>query len=381
MPRSRPAALPPSLRSLLDAGVALTRRAPSSRVAEARAAALLPTVAWPVAEFDPLDSRTVERALKAAWGRAPSRVLDDLDPEPIAVRPAAQVHRGVAEGDAVAVKVLRPGLTAAVRADLALLDALAPAVGAAFPRLDVPGVLAEMREAALDELDLEHEAQTSRLVGRGLRDLEGLLVPRAHGELSADTVLVTELLDGATLLDGARPADPETAARTLVQACLSAVTRGGVALTDLRPGHVVVAGGRIGLLGAGVSRPWSAGRLDHLLDALEALGDPAGGAAFAAALDDGLGLLDGDAARAAHPVLREVLGELVGGPARLDLEALRSLARRALDHAGELAGLLARATPQPSDLSALRGIGQLVATLAALEVTTDWVAFVVAERP
>ena len=45
-----------------------------------------------------------------------------LDPEPIAVTPSAQVHRGVLEGRPVAVKLLRPGLASSVRQDLVLLE-------------------------------------------------------------------------------------------------------------------------------------------------------------------------------------------------------------------------------------------------------------------
>jgi len=66
----------------------------------------------------------VERALRAAWGAAPMEELDELDPEPAAVTPTSQVHRGELDGAPVAVKVLRPGVAASVRQDLALLEGL-----------------------------------------------------------------------------------------------------------------------------------------------------------------------------------------------------------------------------------------------------------------
>jgi hypothetical protein len=71
----------------------------------------------------PLPFAEVERVLRDAWRAKPSTVLAELERDPAAVRPGSQVHRGQdADGNAVAVKVLRPGLAAAVRADLALAD-------------------------------------------------------------------------------------------------------------------------------------------------------------------------------------------------------------------------------------------------------------------
>ena len=144
------------------------------------------------AACEPLDARTVERALKDAWGRAPAKVLDDFDPEPLAVRAAAQTHRGVADGAPVAIRVRRPGLDRAVRADLALLDALAAPLRTALPKADTRALLRSVREQTLDELDFEHEASTHRRVARVLRDVEGLVVPPVHGELCAEAVFVAE---------------------------------------------------------------------------------------------------------------------------------------------------------------------------------------------
>ncbi|HEX2085340.1 MAG TPA: AarF/UbiB family protein, partial [Solirubrobacteraceae bacterium] len=206
--------LPPALRSLVDVGVALARRAPSARIAIVRAgeladpAALRPGLRETVerelaaaraATCTALSPRDVERALRDAWGRPPGKLLDDLDPEPLAVRPATQVHRAELDGAPVAVKVRRPGVERAVRNDLALLDALAAPLRAAFPRLDAAALLRDVRELALDDLDLEHEASQQRRVARALRAVEGVVVPRPNLELSEAGVLVTDLLDGTTL--------------------------------------------------------------------------------------------------------------------------------------------------------------------------------------
>lgn len=382
---SRGVDLPPALRALAEAGWSLASRAPSARVGLARAAGIVDPEGLPgairepvmreleaarAAACEPLDARTVQGALKDAWGRAPAKVLDDFDPDPLAVRAAAQTHRGVVEGAAVAIRVRRPGLDRAVRADLALLDALAAPLRTAVPEADTRALLRSFREQTLDELDFEHEASTHRRVARALRDVEGLALPAVHGELCAEAVFVAGLLDGRTLADGARPKDLGAAAAALVGAHVAAA-RAGIALLDARPGHVVVlAGGGIGLLGAGLARPIDRGRVGHALDALAALrADDA--EAFARAVA-AAGVLPGEDARAAHPLARSALGPLAAGRAKLDAGALRDMAVRGADIAPAVFDLVPKAEPHPDDLWLARAAAQLVATLARLGATADW---------
>ena len=386
---SRVVELPAALRALLEAGWALAGRAPSARVGLARAAGLADPEALPrairepvmreleaarAAACEPLDARTVERELKSAWGRAPGKALDDFDPEPLAVRAAAQTHRGVAGGVPVAIRVRRPGLERAVRADLALLDALAAPLGAALPKADTRALLRAVREQTLDELDFEHEASTHRRVARVLRDIDGLVVPRVHTELCAESVFTAGLLDGATLADGARPKDARAAARALVAAHVAAA-QAGVALLDARPGHVVVlSDGAIGLLGAGMARPVDRDRAGMALDTLAAVrGGDAGAFADAVAT---AGVLTRDDAAAAHDLARSALGPLAAGAAKLDAAALRGAVGRAGRSARDVFALVPRAQPLPDDIWLARGAGQLVVTLARLGATEDWPALV-----
>jgi predicted unusual protein kinase regulating ubiquinone biosynthesis (AarF/ABC1/UbiB family) len=376
--------LPPALRGLLEAGGALVRRSSSGRVALARTADVIPADALPAAmgrlhgelgaahreATTPLPFKEVERALNAAWGSAPGSVLDALHPEPLAVTPAAQVHRGEHDGRPVAIKLLRPGLAASVRSDLALLDVLAGPLRQVFGAMDAGAILREARETALDELDLEHEASSQRQVRRLLRTVDGLVIPAPDLELSGETVLVSELLDGPTL-QGEMPADPGAVARTLVAAHVTAA-RAGIVLTDLRPGHVVLLdGGRVGLLGAGVSRPGDRERVACALEALTHLreGDQE---AFAAAVADGLGVLPRAAAAQAYTWLSTVAGDLLRSEALLAGPALAAVAERALDDLGAGLALAAELTPQPGDLAVARSLGQVAALLSRLGATEDW---------
>jgi ABC1 atypical kinase-like domain len=377
---------PPSLVALLDTAISLARRSTSGSLLFGRLAGVVHADTLPDRMREPvrreledalertataLPAKAVERALKSAWGRAHDRVLDELAPEPLSTSPTAQVHPAVFEERAVALKVLRPGVASTVRSELSLLEVVAGPLGAAFPGLDVGATLRELREAALDELDLEHEGDQQQRVRRTLRRVDGLVVPEVVAELGGEEVLATERLDGPTLVSSAGE-DPGATARRLVEAHLVAWADAGLVMTDVRASHVVhLPDGRTGLLGTGVARPVPRERAAAGVAALAALGDP-DPSAFVAAVTDGLGVFDADVAADAHGLLREVLGELVEGPALLDGPALAEVTRRALRRVGPLVALAAQARPQPADLAALRMLGQLTSTLSRLGVTEDW---------
>jgi predicted unusual protein kinase regulating ubiquinone biosynthesis (AarF/ABC1/UbiB family) len=325
-----------------------------------------------VAAATPVAFKEIEKLLKSAWGSPVGQVLDELDREPLAVTPSAQVHRGVRDGAPVAVKLLRPGLAGAVRNDLALLDLLAAPLRQVFGALDAGAILREVRETALDELDLEHEASNQRQLRRTLRGIEGLVVPAPDMDLSGETVLVSELLEGRTLADPkAKVADPGAVARTLVAAHVTAA-RAGLVLTDPRPGHVVLLkGGGVGLLGAGLVRPVDRDRTAAALEVLVAwrAGDQD---AFAALVADRLELLPSADAIKAYGLAAVVLGDVLGGDATLDGPALAAIAERGLDHLTAALQLAATVTPHPHDLAVVRSVGQLASLLARLGATEDW---------
>ena len=381
----RPTAVPAVVRALFDAALALVRQSSSGSVALARLAGIVDLDAVPTrfrapvareldaavaATGDPLPLGKVERELRSAWGAAPAAVLDALDSEPLAVTASAQVHRGELEGQPVAVKLRRPGLAGAVRADLALLDALGPPIGRVFGALDAGALLREAREGALDELDLEHAGATQRRLARASRRLHGVTVPAVHSELSTPGVLVSELLEGPTLAQRA-PDDPGAVARALVRFSVGAPRAIAVAPADPRADHVLLLpGGGIGLLGAGAARPVDRDRHDQALDALAALraGDRD---AFAGALAR-MDLLPPEAVDQAFDLVDHLLGGLLRGPVRLTARGLCGLTERALAALPTALPLAARLTPDPPDVWPLRMLGQLAALLARLDATEDW---------
>lgn len=385
---TRPPAVPVAVRALFDAALALVRRSSSGSVGVARLAGVVDLDAVPEpyrervarelgaaveATGEPLSLSRVERELRSAWGRRPADVLDALEPEPLGVTASAQVHRGVLDGAAVAVKLRRPGLAATVRSDLVLLDALATPLARVFGAADPGALLREARERVLDELDLEHAGTTQRRFARAARRLNGVTVPAVHGKLSAPGVLVTELLVGPTLADGSVPADAGAVARGLVAFHCGAPRAVALVAADPRADHVVLLeGGGIGLLGTGAARSADRARLDAALDALAAV-RARDADAFAAAVGR-MRLLPADAAPDAYALVDELAGDLLRGPVRVQAALLANRAERALAALPRALPLADRVMPDRADLWPLRMLGQLAALLGRLDVEEDWAA-------
>lgn len=364
---------PPALRALVETAGALIRQSATGRVLVGRAAGLLGPDGYPA------EMRGVPEALARAREQASTeldakhvkRAPGKLDAEPVAVTPMGAVHRGELDGETVAVRIRRGGLDTAMRNDLALLEALAPAISRVLAEMDSGAVLRAIRERSLDELDFEHEAATQRQVARSVRRVEGIRVAAADTGASSHDALVTEWVDGPTLA-GEKPRDGGRVARALVQAHVRAALD-GFALVDCRPNHVVLGSGGTVLLGAGNAAAVDKARAAHFLEALGALREDDRDA-FVAAVSGRLALLGEKAAATAFDLMRGLLGELVEGEARLDEPALAAMGERTLARLGDLVALAAVLTPDPHDLWLGRMAAQLVATLARLEATEDWVS-------
>jgi hypothetical protein len=383
---SPPAGALGRLDALFDAALKLTRSAPSGRLALARLAEAIEPEWLPgiwrerlagdleaayTAMTEPMRLRDVERALRSAWGGKPTDELDDLEPEPVAVTPIAQVHRGVLAGAPVAVKVARPRLAAGVRQDLALLDALARPLADAFPATDARGVIRELTERVLEELDLEHEAGVQRRFHRALRDHPRFYVAPAHTSLARENVAVTGWVDGTPI---ARADDPDAAAAQLVAFVIGAARFGIVHAAPQVGDALVLDDGRLAILDFGATRTLEdPGRIDGSLAALDAFiaGD---GEGLGAALE-ALGALPAALGPVALELAVYALGDLAGpGPSRLDSGAVCAARDRLTKRPDALAELLAHGSTPPEDLWPSRGVAQLFGVIARVGATGDWPA-------
>jgi ubiquinone biosynthesis protein len=234
-------------------------------------------VAWPA----------IEEVLRAELGADPAEVFASLDRTPIAAASVAQVHAAtLTSGEAVVVKVRRPGVRGTVDSDLDILGRLAQRLERAtrWGRAIGAVTLARGFAAALrEELDLRIESSNLTAVGAAAgRAGAGVVVPAPVKELCTGQVLVMERLDGVSLA-AAGPlldrlgADRAELARALLDSLLRQIMLDGVFHADPHPGNILLLrDGRLGLLDFG-----SVGRIDaELRGALQRLllaldrGDP-----------------------------------------------------------------------------------------------------------
>jgi hypothetical protein len=381
--------MPEALRrldALLTTGLGLACKARSGRLLLARIADSI-DVGWiprpwgdeiateleaaQAAASEPLAFSAIERVLRDAWGTRPADELDDLDPDPVAVTPGAQVHRGSLDGNAVAVKVLRPGLAASVRQDMALLELLAGPLGSAFPGVDPGAAIAEFRERVLEELDLEHEAEVQRRFHRALRGHPFLCVPAPVMRLAHESVLVSEWADGVSLWTAP---DPDLAAARLVAFGVGAPAAIGLSHADLHADNVLVADdGTLTILDFGATRGVDRERVATAIGVLDALSDgdddgEALGRAMAA-----LQWLPAAHGPAAMQLARHALGELrVPGRTRLDHAAVLAARDRALERPELIGELLVTGSPPSEDLWPARGFAVMFSTIVRIGATGDW---------
>ena len=210
----------------------------------------------------------VRRVVEEDLRRPLEEVFSSFDREPVAAASIAQVHAAtLCTGEAVVVKVQRPGVARLVREDLAVMAWIAPRLVGRIPvaALANPPALVELfAETISEELDFRLEAENMLDLARSYAELgqRTYVVPRPHPTLVTPRVLVMERLSGFAFDDvaGMQGAGVDTAA--LVRAGMIGFLEGamltGIFHGDLHGGNLfVLPDGRTALLDFGIT-----GRLD-----------------------------------------------------------------------------------------------------------------------
>ncbi|KAL4451900.1 hypothetical protein ABPG75_007562 [Micractinium tetrahymenae] len=141
--------------------------------------------------------------IQAEYGVASvSEVFSSISPEAVAAASLGQVYRAVlrSTGEAVAVKVQRPGVASSIALDVYVLRQLLAVVRRVRKfNSDLPALLDEWASSLFRELDYRHEATNGVRFKQLYGHMEGIYVPRMHTELCTRKVLVMEWVDGERL--------------------------------------------------------------------------------------------------------------------------------------------------------------------------------------
>lgn len=153
----------------------------------------------------------LERELKGTV----EEVLAEFDQTPVAAGSIAQVYRArLRSGEAVALKVQRPGLRKEIKADLEIIHWFAVKMQQHLPELrayDLPNIVDEAGENLLRELDFTIEARNTVYFNTTNPSPTEIYSPKVYEELSTKRLLVLEWIVG--LPPGAEKLPPGVGAK------------------------------------------------------------------------------------------------------------------------------------------------------------------------
>jgi ubiquinone biosynthesis protein len=200
-------------------------------------------------------------------GRPIAQLFSDFEPVPVAAASVAQVHFATtAEGQAVAVKVLRPGVAEAFARDLDLLLWMAELIERWRPdwqRVHPIEIVRRLHESVEFEMDLRLEASAAAELAENFAGDENFRVPRIDWSRTSRRMLTTERIRGLSINDKegilAAGIEPRDLVGKAAAAFFAMVFRDGFFHADLHPGNLfVLADGTIAAVDFGIM-----GRLDR----------------------------------------------------------------------------------------------------------------------
>ncbi|CAI0734054.1 ABC1 kinase family protein [Serratia quinivorans] len=220
--------------------------------------------------------------ITADLGDDPHRLFAEFDEAPLAAASMAQIYRArLHSGEAVVIKVLRPGLAKTIHADLRLLAYLAETVEQQSPALARyrPRQMVRALATALNhELDLTHEGNNCERVAEQFAQQPEVVIPKIYWQWSSKRLLVQEFLPGIAPENPQQLAtagfDGPLLAQRGAQAFMKMVLEHRLYHADPHPGNVMaLADNRVGFIDFGMVGQLSERRRNQLLLLLQAIAE------------------------------------------------------------------------------------------------------------
>ena len=149
----------------------------------------------------------VEERLRDVYGKAYHEGFSDLDETPLGSASIAQVHKAHLRdgGEAVAVKIRRDHVKEDMQRDIQLMrraaDLLNLAGAARVAGVDIVTVIDEFDRTVREEINFNIERENLLRLAHDTERDHGVTCPKVYPELSDETVLVMEFVEGLSLED------------------------------------------------------------------------------------------------------------------------------------------------------------------------------------
>ena len=181
-------------------------------------------------------------------GRPLEEMFLNVDEIPLGSASIGQVHRATTrDGDAVIIKVVKPGIPAILRRDAKLLRMAGFILEIAFPRYGPRRIIREFSEYTLREVDLRREADNAETFAANFADAPDIVFPKIYREFSGERVLTMEFFDGhrpdSTKVQAMSLEDRERLVDLGAEAIIRMIYKDGFFHADLHPGNLIVLDG------------------------------------------------------------------------------------------------------------------------------------------
>jgi len=231
-------------------------------------------------QVPPVPFEQLRAQLTADLGAPPEEVFPRLETEAFAAASMAQVHRAwLADGTAVVLKILRPGIVETIDADLRLLARLADIAESSIAEIKPYRPVEVVRQFSLSlrrELDLEGECRHAERIASNLLEYPFIVIPRVYWRWTTQRINVQEFMDGIRGRDlaaiDAAGLDRKVLAQRGTRAVLKMVLIDGFFHADPHLGNVIcLPDSRLAFIDFGMVGRLSTVRREQMVDLVYAL--------------------------------------------------------------------------------------------------------------
>ena len=151
---------------------------------------------------EPVEYSYIKDQLIKNLGTKSQKILDTIDPSPLAAASLAQVHRFSYQDKELIVKVQRPDLEKLILRDIQAIRLGARLIRLfykGYPRINLSSVVDDYERIILNELDFRIEAANAKKTYNNFLQTEHLYVPEVYDDFTTKKTLVMEYIDGVPI--------------------------------------------------------------------------------------------------------------------------------------------------------------------------------------
>lgn len=135
--------------------------------------------------------------IEDSLGQPIQDLFKNIERHPLGSASLAQVHRAETKrGDKVVLKIIKPGVREAMKAELRLLKILGRLLQRIIPQYQPRYIIEEFCTYTIREIDLNFEAENGEFFAANFQNLPDIVFPKMYRELSGADVLTMDYLEG-----------------------------------------------------------------------------------------------------------------------------------------------------------------------------------------